>query len=65
MCFSLTSSNSSIRKNPTSPNKHVNKNLKSGILEFFPPYFVTKILIISLFLVVFVSHDRWHPSKAN
>ena len=59
MCFNLTSSNSSIRKNPANPNKHVNKNLKSGIVEFFPPYFVTKVLIIpevlSSFLVVSVS----------
>ena len=69
MCFSLTSSNSSIRKNPANPNKHVNQNLKSGIVEFFPPYFVTKVLIISevmgSFLVASISYNRWHPSKAN
>ena len=69
MCFSLTSSNSSIPKNPANPNKYVNKNLKSGIIEFYPPYFVTKVLIISevrgSFLVVSVSHNRWHPSKVN
>ena len=69
MCFSLTSSNSSIRKNPVNPDKHVNKNLKSGIVELFPPYFVTKVLIISEFmgslLVVSVSHNRWHPSETN
>ena len=36
------SSNSSIPKNPANSNKHVNKNLKSGIVEFSQPYFVTK-----------------------
>ena len=34
MFFSLTSSILSIHKNPAKPNKHVNKNLKSGIVEF-------------------------------
>ena len=63
------SPNSSISKNPANPNKHINKNLKSGIVEFFPPYFVNKVLVISevmgSFLVVSVLHNRWHPSKAN
>ena len=69
MCFSLTSSNSPIRKNPANPNKHVNKNLKSEIVEFFPPYVVTKVLIIAevmgSFLVISISHTHWQPSKAN
>ena len=47
MCFSLMLSNSSMRKNPASPNKHVRKNLKSEILEYFSLYFVTKALAIS------------------
>ena len=40
-------SNSSMRKNSASPNKHVRKNLKSEILEYFSMYFVTKALAIS------------------
>ena len=63
------SPNSSISKNPAKPNKHIKKNLKSGIVELFPPYFVNKVLLISdvlcSFLVVSVLHNRWHPSKAN
>ena len=69
MGFSLTSSNSSINKNPANANKHNDKNLKCVIVELFPPYFVTKALIIlegiGSFLVVSLSHNRWHPSKAD
>ena len=69
MCFSLMSSNSLTRKNPTSPNKHVNKSLKSEILEFFLPYFATQTLIISAVLgsslLAPAWHNRKHLSKAN
>ena len=69
MSFSLASSNSSIRKNTANSNKNVNKNLKFGIVEFFPPYFVTKVLIdigrYRFFLAVSVSHNYWHPSIIN
>ena len=69
MCFSLMPNNPLIRKNPVNSSKHVNKNLRSGIVEFFPLHFVTKDLIISevlgSFLVVSVSHSRWNTSKAN
>ena len=69
MCFSLMLSNSLIPKNLVNPNKYVNKNLKSRIVEFLPPYFINKVFIISevmdSFLAVSVSHNRWHHSKAE
>ena len=56
-CSSITSSNFSVHKNPANPNNHVNKNHKSGRVEFFPPYFLIKALIIlevmGSFLVVY------------
>ena len=66
MCFNLTWSSSSTRKNPTNPNKHANKNLKSRIVELFLPYFVTKVFIISeamgSFLVVSVFYSVKCPN---
>ena len=60
----LTSSNYSISKNYAHPNKHVHKNLKFGIAEFFSPYFVTKALIIWEVLVVFIAQNHWYPKTA-
>ena len=62
-------SNSSIRRNPEKPNKHVSKNRRSGKLVFFPPNLLTKDFIIwdviGSFLVVSDWRRRWHPSNVN
>ena len=68
-CFIFIESNSSMRKNPEKPNKHVSKNRRSGKLAFFPPNFSTKDFImanvIGFFLVVSDWRRRCHPSNAN
>ena len=48
--FIFIESNSSMRKNPEKPNKHVRKNRRSGKLAFFPPNLLTKDFIISRML---------------
>ena len=54
--FFFIESNSSMRKNPEKPNKHVSKNRRSGKLALFPSNLLTKDFItsdvIDSFLVV-------------
>ena len=61
MGFSVTSSNSMIRKNNAKLNKHVDKNLKSGIIEFFST--IPESEVMGSLIVVSVTHNHWHPSK--
>ena len=68
-CFIFIKSNSSMRKNPEKPNKHVSKNRRSLKLAFSLSNLLIKDFIIwdviGTFLVASDWQRRWHPSNAN